>query len=108
MAGSCSPVVVLVQWNTSKASKTFFEYSSLEEALLGICSWYENQLRQVRPHLTRIRYEANELLLFLQQLPQLQCLLYDSREGKYVPYGKEWIKQRMLGFLTRKANKSYY
>jgi hypothetical protein len=40
MAGSCSPVLVLVQWNTSKASKTFFEYSSLEEALLGILSIY--------------------------------------------------------------------
>ncbi|GJQ10784.1 hypothetical protein GpartN1_g2575.t1 [Galdieria partita] len=99
-----SPVLVLVQWNRNKSSKTFYEYPSLEEALQGLCSWYENQLRQVQPHLVRIRYEANDLLHFLQQLTQLECLLYDSREGKYIPYGKEWIKQRMLGFLTRKAN----
>ncbi|GJD08012.1 Enhancer of rudimentary [Galdieria sulphuraria] len=100
-----TPVLILVQWNRNKSSKTFYEYSSLEEALQGICSWYENHLRQVQPHLARIRYEANDLLHFLQHLPQLECLLYDSREGKYIPYGQEWIKQRMLGFLTRRANR---
>eukprot|EP00871_Galdieria_phlegrea_P001374 jgi/Galph1/2237/GphlegSOOS_G873.1 len=103
---SFAPVIILVQWNRAKTTRTYYDYRNLEEALQGLCTWYENQLRSSQPHLSYISYEARDLLFYLQELEELACLIYDSQEGKYVPYNKDWIKTKLLGFLRKRASKA--
>eukprot|EP01100_Stratorugosa_tubuloviscum_P012604 TRINITY_DN6022_c2_g1_i1.p1 TRINITY_DN6022_c2_g1~~TRINITY_DN6022_c2_g1_i1.p1 ORF type:complete len:103 (+),score=36.46 TRINITY_DN6022_c2_g1_i1:217-525(+) len=95
--------IVLMQLTPSRSSRTFSDYESVSAAMNGICRNYEERLQQIHPGRQNITYQAKELFDYIDNLPDLSCLVFNRQLVAYVPYNKEWIKSRLLVQLKKIA-----
>ena len=49
---------------------------------------------------------------FIQNISDMLLMIYNKDRGKYEPYGKRFVKQKVYGYLaytaTNKSGKNYY
>ena len=43
--------------------------------------------------------------MFIDNLADLSCMVFDETQKIYLPYGKDWIKSRIYGYLKQYATK---
>ncbi|EGC40021.1 hypothetical protein DICPUDRAFT_25866, partial [Dictyostelium purpureum] len=98
-----SHTIVLIQPTFSKASRTFMDYESVNQAIEGICHMYEQKLKQLKPHQKNITYDISQLFKYLDEFADLSCLVYTSSINAYTPYNKEWIKTKIIHHLQKLA-----
>ncbi len=85
--------IVLAQFGNSAASKQFSDFDSVGDAMdgifhlpcvfscttpAGICQMYEFRLKQENPNQRKIKYDITDLYSYIDQLPDLSCLVYVS------------------------------
>ncbi|GAM19801.1 hypothetical protein SAMD00019534_029760 [Acytostelium subglobosum LB1] len=95
--------IVLIQPEFRKASRTFIDYESVDAALEGICFMYEAKLKSTHPHQKNITYDISQLFKYLDDIPDLSCLIYTPSINAYTPYNKEWIKNKIMVLLQKMA-----
>ncbi|EFA83659.1 hypothetical protein PPL_02725 [Heterostelium album PN500] len=95
--------IVLIQPEYKKASRTFIDYESVDAALEGICFMFEQRLKQMRPNQKNITYDVQSLFKYLDEIPDLSCLIYTPSINAYTPYNKEWIKNKIVILLQKMA-----
>jgi hypothetical protein len=93
-----SHTIVLAQPTADKYSRTFYDFSNLQEALAGCCDLYENTLRDLNRSsgLIELKYEISDLFRFVDSLPDLSMLVLDPKSRQYVPFGKNFIKNQLF------------
>lgn len=64
---------------------------------------YEEHLKKQNPTSPSITYDISELFEFIDQLPDLGCLVLRRQTGHYQPHGKDWIKQEIFKLLRKQA-----
>mmetsp|Transcript_12636 Transcript_12636/g.38676 ORF Transcript_12636/g.38676 Transcript_12636/m.38676 type:complete len:103 (-) Transcript_12636:1261-1569(-) len=97
-----SHTILLVQGTREKASRTWYEYESVKEMVEGLCAVYERSLRR-SSHNVVVSYDTSQLFAFVDETPDLACLVLQKDTSLYEPHDKEWIKQTCLNQLRRTA-----
>uniref|UniRef100_A0A1B6MR03 Enhancer of rudimentary homolog n=1 Tax=Graphocephala atropunctata TaxID=36148 RepID=A0A1B6MR03_9HEMI len=95
-----SHCILLVQVG-SLATRTFLEYESVTDCILGISKVYEEYLGVAHPLTPQITYNASQLLKFIEDVPDMSCLVYQQASNMYVPYNKLWIMEKVLNHFKR-------
>ncbi|KMT16947.1 hypothetical protein BVRB_2g044170 [Beta vulgaris subsp. vulgaris] len=92
-----------MQTSQNRASRTFMDYESISQAMDGICALYERKLKEINPTLRNISYDIGDLYNFIDGLADLSGLVYEHSIQAYLPYDREWIKQKALQRLKKLA-----
>jgi len=96
--------IVLAQFGNSAASKQFSDFDSVGDAMDGICQMYEFRLKQENPNQRKIKYDITDLYSYIDQLPDLSCLVFNPNIAAYLPYNKKWIKDSVFDHLKRSVS----
>jgi len=64
----------------------------------GILSFFESALKRSNPHAASLAYSAADAHKFLDGLGDIVCMI-DGGDGRYVPHGREWIKDAIYKVL---------
>ncbi|KAL6547617.1 hypothetical protein OROHE_009322 [Orobanche hederae] len=96
--------IILMQASHNRATRTFMDYDSISQAMDGICGLYERKLKALNPATRNITYDITDLYNFIDGLPDMSALVYDHSIQAYLPYDREWIKQRTLQHLKKLAH----
>ncbi|KZV27153.1 enhancer of rudimentary [Dorcoceras hygrometricum] len=95
--------IILMQTSQHRATRTFMDYDSISQAMDGICGLYERKLKELYPAIRNITYDISDLYNFIDGLADLSALVYDHSVQAYLPYDRQWIKQRTLQHLKKLA-----
>ncbi|WOG83988.1 hypothetical protein DCAR_0103167 [Daucus carota subsp. sativus] len=96
--------IILMQTSQSRATRTFMDYDSISQAINGVCGLYERKLKDLNPAVRNITYDIADLYNFIDGLADMSALVYDHSIQAYLPYDRQWIKQRTFHHLTKLAN----
>ncbi|XP_046678539.1 enhancer of rudimentary homolog [Homalodisca vitripennis] len=101
-----SHTILLIQPGIKPETRTYSDYDSVNECMEGVCKIYEEHLkRQKNPNTPSITYDISQLFDFIDQLTDLSCLVYQKSTNTYVPYNKDWIKEKIYVLLRRQASR---
>ncbi|XP_051218042.1 enhancer of rudimentary homolog [Lolium perenne] len=95
--------IVLIQPSPNKGSRTFMDFSSVNQALDGICARYERKIMDINPMARNFTYDINDLFNFIDGLADISALVYDHQLHAFLPYDRQWIKQKMFQHLKTLA-----
>ncbi|CAM0903977.1 unnamed protein product [Alopecurus aequalis] len=95
--------IVLIQPSQNKGSRTFMDFSSLNQALDGICTPYERKIMDINPMAMNFTYDITDLYNFIDGLADISALVYDHQFHAFLPYDRQWIKQKMFQHLKTLA-----
>ena len=70
-----SGAILLLQFNASLSSRTFFEHESLPDVLNKLCDLYEKELKTLNPKMANITYDIADLYTYLDALHNVSLLL---------------------------------
>lgn len=76
-------------------TRTFVDYETPYKCIRGVLKIYENHLREQNPESLHIVYTIYDLFVFLNELKDICCLIYDELHEVYVPYNRKWIKEQV-------------
>jgi len=79
------------------------DYESIEAAMEGLCSMFEQKLKAQNPHRGQITYDIADLYDYIDALPDLSCLVLENT--MYAPCNKAWVKEHLLRHLKRLAGR---
>ncbi|KAF7150944.1 hypothetical protein RHSIM_Rhsim02G0210500 [Rhododendron simsii] len=105
--------IILMQTSQNRATRTFMDYDSISQAMdeviyccasPGICGLYERKLKELNPAMRNITYDIADLYNFMDGLADLSALVYDHSIQAYLPYDRQWIKQRTFRHLEKLAH----
>ena len=95
--------ILLVQPGGRSGSRIYTDYDSTSQAMDGVCKIFEEHLKNLRPADPAITYDISQLFDFIDLLPDLACLVYEKETNSYMPYNKEWVKEKIYVSLRRQA-----
>ncbi|CAI0376625.1 unnamed protein product [Linum tenue] len=96
--------IILMQASHNRASRTFMDFGSITQAMEGICGLYERKLKEINPALRNLSYDIADLYNFIDGLADLSALVYDHTIQAYLPYDRQWIKQKTFQHLKKLAH----
>ena len=96
--------LLLIQFNSSHASRTFLEFESFHATIDGVCALYEKELKILNPNLSSIAYDIADLFSYLDQIADISVLMYQDNIHAYIPRNRDWLKKQLVTYLREKAN----
>ncbi|KAF7830366.1 enhancer of rudimentary-like protein [Senna tora] len=109
--------IILMQTSQNRATRTFMDYESISQAMDGICALYERKLKELNPAIRDLSYDIADLYNFIDGLADMSALVYfslslslcstcsyDHSIQAYLPYDRQWIKQRTFQHLKKLAH----
>ncbi|KAG2241772.1 hypothetical protein Bca52824_096387, partial [Brassica carinata] len=96
--------IILLQNSPSRATRTFMDYDTIGQAVDGICGLYERKLKEINPSLRNLSYDITDLYNFMDGFADMSALVYEHSMHAYLPYDRQWIKQKAFSHLKRLAN----
>lgn len=79
------------------------DFDSVAQAMDGICAMFEKKLKDLNPNLRNISYEITDLYKYIDGQVDMSALVFDPSIQAYLPYDRQWIKQRAFQHLRRLA-----
>ncbi|EOY29315.1 Enhancer of rudimentary protein [Theobroma cacao] len=70
----------------------------------GICGLYERKLKELNPAIRNITYDIGDLYNFIDGLADMSALVYDHAIQAFLPYDRQWIKQKVFQHLKKLAH----
>eukprot|EP01120_Amphizonella_sp_Union-15-10_P001180 TRINITY_DN1122_c0_g2_i1.p1 TRINITY_DN1122_c0_g2~~TRINITY_DN1122_c0_g2_i1.p1 ORF type:complete len:118 (-),score=29.05 TRINITY_DN1122_c0_g2_i1:77-430(-) len=95
--------IILVQITKSPTTRTYYDFETVTQAMSGVCQIYEDKLKKTNPGRMDLEYNVQHLFDFVDQLGDMGALVFEESIGAYVPYARDWIKQRVLKHLKEMA-----
>jgi Enhancer of rudimentary len=68
-------VLLLCQTDENKSSREYREFDRETSALEGVCQLFEERLKILHPTQSEITYDIKDLFQFIDDLPDLSCLV---------------------------------
>ncbi|KAM7459597.1 hypothetical protein LguiA_036591 [Lonicera macranthoides] len=96
--------IILMQTSHNRSTRTFMDYDSISQAMDGICGLYERKLKELNPAIRNITYDIADLYNFIDGLADMSALVFDQSIQGYLPYDRQWIKQRTFHHLKKLAH----
>ncbi|KAL6903563.1 hypothetical protein ACP4OV_004376 [Aristida adscensionis] len=95
--------IILMQPSQNRATRTFMDFNSVNHALDGICGFYERKIRNINPMARTLTYDITDLYNFIDGMADISALVYDDSLHAFLPYDRQWIKQKLFHHLKRLA-----
>ncbi|KAL3687303.1 hypothetical protein R1sor_013612 [Riccia sorocarpa] len=96
--------IILMQPISNRATRTFMDFETVSAAMDGICGIYEKKLKELNPTVHNITYDISDLYKFIDSLTDMSALVFDPSINAYIPYDRQWIKQRAFQHLKKLAS----
>ncbi|KAG6556815.1 hypothetical protein Mapa_001762 [Marchantia paleacea] len=96
--------IILMQPIMNRATRTFMDFDTVSAAMDGICGIYEKKLKELNPTVHNITYDIADLYKFIDSLTDMSALVFDPSINAYIPYDRQWIKQRAFQHLKKLAS----
>jgi hypothetical protein len=101
--GANRHTIMLMQGSADKRTRTWSDFGSLNAAVDNFVNSYEAQLRSLNPNANQISYSAQDLHQYIDSMSDLSVMMADPKTKQYVPRGKQFVKQAVLGRLKQAA-----
>ena len=72
----------------------------------GVCKIYEEYLETLHPSKNNITYYVEDLIDFIEDIPDILCMVYQKDTGFYAPHKRDWIKEQVYLMLKKKGKKA--
>jgi len=102
-----SHTILLVQPTRKPEGRTYSDYESVNDCMEGVCKIYEEHLKRLNPSSPQITYDISQLFDFIDELADLSCLVYQKNSQTYLPYNKDWVKEKIYILLRNQAGKNW-
>jgi len=79
------------------------DFDSVNHALDGICGLYERKISNINPMVMNLTYDISDLYNFIDGLIDISALVFDDSLHAFLPYDRQWIKQKLFQHLKRLA-----
>ncbi|ONM16224.1 Enhancer of rudimentary-like protein [Zea mays] len=89
--------IILMQPSQNRSTRTFMDYDSVNHALDGM------KIRNINPMVRNLTYDIGDLYNFIDGLTDISALVYDDSLHAFLPYDRQWIKQKLFQHLKRLA-----
>ncbi|EDV24010.1 uncharacterized protein TRIADDRAFT_26253, partial [Trichoplax adhaerens] len=100
-----SHTILLIQPSPKNESRTYSDYNSLKECLEAICKMFEEHLKKLNPSKPSITYDISNLFDFIDDFPDLTCLVLQKNAYAYSPLNKDSIKEKIYDMLRSQAGR---
>jgi hypothetical protein len=71
-------IILLVQHEKAKATRTYYDFQTLGEAMENVVKMYEDKLKQLNPNYRSIQYDISDLYRFIDELGDIGILILDG------------------------------
>mmetsp|Transcript_4210 Transcript_4210/g.15882 ORF Transcript_4210/g.15882 Transcript_4210/m.15882 type:complete len:101 (-) Transcript_4210:429-731(-) len=95
--------IILIQTTPNQATRTYYDYESMTEALTGVCSIYEGILKKQQATSRRITYNVQELFEWIDKLHDFCGLVLNQKLSTYVPQDREYLKKKLYEQLSKQV-----
>ncbi len=85
-------------------SQTWRDYGSTSDACDGVCQMFEERLKRQNPTQRKITYDISDLFSFIDDCPDLACMVLDAETNTYAPHDKKWVKQQIYKHLKQQVS----
>ena len=92
-------VILLIQPHIYPETRTYSQLDSVNECMEKIIKMYEESLKKYHPNKRSIDYSALDLTHYIDQLEDLNLMVFQEKLQMYVPRNKDWIKEKIYVFL---------
>ncbi|KAI8069674.1 enhancer of rudimentary-domain-containing protein [Gongronella butleri] len=92
--------ILLVQQTPEQATRRYYDFESIGSAMEEVATLYEAQLLRVNPRLTKLEYNAEDLLRFIDQHEEFVALVLNSSTKMYEARDPAWIKDKLIAHFT--------
>jgi len=96
-----SHTILLVQFTPTSKAKSWSEHATVTDCAVSIIEAFQAELLRRHPGRGEISYEIEDLYAFVDGMHEMVCLVLDNGTKSYVPHDRAWIKEKLLGHLTR-------
>ena len=79
--------IVLLQFTVKTETKRWYDFPSVNEAMMGIVRIYEEEIQRLNPHMKTCTYDIEELFEYIGGLGDISCLVLAPSTGTYEPHG---------------------
>ena len=104
MPQSAEHTILFTQTAKNPNSRRYSDYETVDQCMEGICKIYECYLKVTNPHKSTITYDVNDLFDYIDSMPDL-CVLVQTDNGRYAPWGKKWVETRLFECLRQQAGR---
>ncbi|KAL8130031.1 hypothetical protein V2J09_019186 [Rumex salicifolius] len=91
--------IVLMQTSPNRATRTFMDYQSINQAVEGICGLYERKLKEINPARHDMSYDISDLYNYIDGLTDMSALVY-AYFMLFFFIVKEWHKNCLCAVYT--------
>ena len=95
--------IVLLQFTVKTDTKRWYDFPSVNEAMMGIVRIYEEEIQRLNPHMKSCTYTIDELFEYIGGLGDISCLVLVPSTGAYEPHGVKFIKDSIYELLNKQA-----
>ena len=102
--GSFQHTILIIQFDLNDTcTRTYIDFDDIMEAMEGLVQIYEQRVsfKPGKP----ATYVVSDLVSFIDQLADLNCLVWEEPQKVYIPCSKDWIKSKLYMYLKRYAVK---
>jgi hypothetical protein len=97
-------VLLLVQHKNDVETRRYQEFAKLDMCLDYVLKIFEDKLRTHYSEKDNFTYDLSELYEYLDELPQIICMIFSEDTRNYTPHDKNWIKSKLYQHLTTQLN----
>ncbi|KAJ1945859.1 hypothetical protein FBU59_002189 [Linderina macrospora] len=98
--------ILLLQRSSSKETRTYEDFDTVEEALESVIRMFETRLKALCPTAQHLNYSLDDLNRFIDQHKEFCMLVLDSKTQAYASRDIAWIKVRIHDHLRKLLAKS--
>ena len=96
--------ILLYQYGKNEQGRKWNDYENLEGAMTAICQLFEDKLKKQHSNMSEITYDGSDLLKFVDEMTDLAIMIYSPQTQSYSPFGKNWIKEKLVAHLKRQIS----
>ena len=101
-------VMLLIQNKTDLDSKRYQEFQALDKFFDYLLKVFEDKLRGKLQKNENFTYDLGDLYEYLDELPEIICLIYSEEFRNYTPHDKNWIKSKLYVYLTTQLTENSF
>eukprot|EP00758_Cryptobia_borreli_P001100 Tbor_TRINITY_DN1937_c0_g1::TRINITY_DN1937_c0_g1_i2::g.3582::m.3582 len=92
--------ILLFQPVKSLDSRTYADHETVSDSMNHILSLFESSYNLGKKGTS---YDTRDLFAFIDGIYDISILIMDKNKNAYIPYGREWIKNKLYMVLQREV-----
>ncbi|CBK21876.2 uncharacterized protein [Blastocystis hominis] len=98
MATNGRHTILLIQRGRA-ASRSYWDFPTVNQCMQFLIDYFERELINLNPAKPKLSYTVSDIYNQLDSFEECNMLVYNPETNSYNPYGREYIKERLLKYL---------